>query len=68
MKRKPYRTCPYCQTQYRSVCPLCREERLRMQSTDQPDWDEIKLMELGEEIMRENGELPYYAYDYGLED
>jgi len=67
MPRK--QTCPYCQTVYRSVCcPLCREERLRMQSTDQPDWTELEEMRLAEKMMSENGDLPHYAYDYGIEE
>ena len=69
MSRKKHRTCPYCQTVYRSDgCPLCREQRQAMQSTFQPDWEEILEEEWLEEESRENDELPYYAYDYGLED
>jgi predicted amidophosphoribosyltransferase len=69
MSRKKYRICPFCQTPYRSdCCPLCREERQHRQSTSQPDWAELELMALEEEIMRENGEILHYAYDYGIED
>jgi len=39
-----------------------------MQSTYLPDIEEILCDEWMEEINRENGELPYYAYDYELED
>ena len=39
-----------------------------MQSIDQPDWEEILCDEWMEEIDRDNGELPYYAYDYELEN
>jgi hypothetical protein len=69
MSRKQSRTCPYCRTVYRSACcPLCREERLHAQSTYQPDWDDIESEKLMEEIDRENGERPYFDYDYGLEE
>lgn len=63
------KTCPYCRTSYRgSSCPICREERLHMQSTYQPDWEEIKAEEFEEELDRENGELSYFDYDYELDD
>lgn len=68
MSRKKYRICPYCQTSYRSVCPICREERQYMQSTYSPDWAELEDMRLADEIMEENGELHHYDYDYGLEE
>ena len=69
MSRKKERICSYCQTPYRSdCCPLCREERLHWQSTHSPDWEELKEMELIDEIMERNGELHHYDYDYGLED
>jgi len=68
MSRKHFRVCPYCQTPYRSsCCPLCREERQYMQSTYQPDWEELEQMRLAE-LDYEDVELPHYAYDYGLEE
>ena len=39
-----------------------------MQSTHLPDWEDIMDEEWAEEAAREEGELPYYHYDYGLED
>jgi len=39
-----------------------------MQSTHSPDWAELAEMKLIDEIMKENGELHHYHYDYGLED
>jgi len=69
MSRRKKRTCPFCQTTYRGACcPLCREERLHMQSTHQPCWDEVEDMLHEEESRRRSGEVPHYAYDYGLDD